>query len=198
MRKLLSTPFGFVAIIGLFLAEFFLVNPDSFERYANTWHGFYLGLIAFLAGFMLNITGESTWNTLKRWKWVSLGLAVTAYVLRVFILKAQFPMWATVIESNLWIFALLGIGHQYLNRPSKALTYLSTAAYPVYILHMFFLYLGSYLVFPMEINRFLELGLVILITFAGCFITYEGIRRVSFLRPLFGLKFAGSANQKLK
>ena len=93
------------------------------------------------------------------------------------------------MESILWIFTVLGFGHKYLNHPSKALTYLSKAAYPIYIIHMFFLYLASLVIFPLGIHPFAKLVAVIIATFAGCFTSYEFlIRRISWIRPLFGLK----------
>ena len=47
------------------------------------------------------------------------------------------------LESTLWIFGLFGLANTYLNKPSLFLTKWKEAAYPVYILHMFFLHLGS-------------------------------------------------------
>jgi membrane-bound acyltransferase YfiQ involved in biofilm formation len=81
-----------------------------------------------------------------------------------------------------------GLGYRYLNRPSKILSYLSTAAYPIYIVHMIFLYLGAYLIFPMNLNPWVSLLLITVFTFVGCFLSYEILRRIVFLRLLFGLK----------
>ena len=93
-----------------------------------------------------------------------------------------------VFESDCWIFSVLAFGHKYLNHPSKALSYLSQAAYPVYILHMIFLFLGSWLVFPLALSVQLKFVMVLVFTVAGCFGAFEIIRRVTILRPLFGLK----------
>jgi membrane-bound acyltransferase YfiQ involved in biofilm formation len=92
------------------------------------------------------------------------------------------------VESDCWIFALLAFGNKYLNRPGRTLAYLSEAAYPVYILHMIFLFLGSQLIFPLDINVKIQFILLLVFTGIGCFATYEIIRRVNVLRPLFGLK----------
>jgi glucan biosynthesis protein C len=99
------------------------------------------------------------------------------------------------MESCAWIFTVFGLARRYLNRPGPALSYLSQAAYPVYILHMIFLYLGSYLLFPMNISAWLKFILVVAFTFTGCFTTYELIQRVRVLRPLFGLKAATGRNK---
>ena len=93
-----------------------------------------------------------------------------------------------VIESQYWILSIFAWSSIYLNKPSNTLTYLSEAAYPVYILHMVFLYLGSLLIFPLDIPTPIQFVLVLLFTAVGCFSFYELISRVNFLRPLFGLK----------
>ena len=95
----------------------------------------------------------------------------------------------TSIESMSWIFAALGFGYKYLNRPSNILSYLSQAVYPVYIIHMIFLYWASYIILPLNLTLELSLTLIILLTFIGCYVTYELIiKRIGFIRPLFGLK----------
>ena len=87
------------------------------------------------------------------------------------------------------IFTLFAFAFMYLNKPSKKLTYLSQAAYPVYILHMIFIYLASSLLFDLEIHVVLKFTLTVISTFIGSFFVYEFIiKRVGFLRPLFGLK----------
>jgi glucans biosynthesis protein C len=94
-----------------------------------------------------------------------------------------------VIESNCWIFSVFAFGYKHLNNSGKVLTYLSEAAYPVYIIHMVFLFLASMLIFPLDIEVWLKFVLVLLLTGIGCFVCYEFIiRRSKFIRPLFGLK----------
>ena len=93
------------------------------------------------------------------------------------------------IESCCWIFSIFAFGHKYLNHPGKTLSYLSQAAYPVYIVHMIFLYLGSWLIYPLHIDAAIKFMLVLVFTAAGCLATYEFvIRRVSIIRQLFGMK----------
>ncbi len=94
------------------------------------------------------------------------------------------------IESNCWIFGVFGFGYKYLNKPSKALSYLSKAAYPVYIIHMFVLYAGGLIILPLEIHPMLKFITVVTFTGIICYLIYEFIiRRIGFFRPLFGLKW---------
>lgn len=93
---------------------------------------------------------------------------------------------------SLKYFSVLAFGHHHLNRSGKSLRYLSQAAYPVYILHMIFLYLGSALIFPLAIDVKLQYVLVLLFTLTGCFGVYEIIRRVKVLSWLFGVRISNA------
>jgi glucan biosynthesis protein C len=159
MQKGWSTPWGLVPVIVLFILEALIINPMPYELYAMTWHGFVLGLLAFFFGFCFVISGNHFWQMISKWKWLFLLIAVTLFTLRTVLtyLKAPALMPVMVIESQCWIIAVFAFGYRYLNRPGKALTYLSQAAYPVYIIHMIFLYLSSAWIFPLEIGVPLQL-----------------------------------------
>ena len=189
LKKLFGNLLGLLLIIALFVAEALLVKPESYETYSMTLHGFLLGMLAFLFGFVLVYVGEAFWQTASKWRWPLLMLAAALFALRTILYDLQAPNYLKAIESNLWIFAAFGFAYRYLNHPGKALSYLSQAVYPVYILHMLFLYVGSYLIVPLEVPVLIKLLLVLTFTFAGSFACYEFlIRRMKILRPLFGLK----------
>lgn len=116
-------------------------------------------------------------------------IAFLLYVIRIVAFELKAPNYLLAIESCNWIFTLFGFAYKYLNQPSKALSYLSQAAYPIYIIHMIFLYLDSFLIFPLDIPSILKFVLSVAFTSIGCFTFYEFIiRRIRILRPLFGLK----------
>jgi len=166
-----------------------LINPEYFSLYVGTGHGFILGMLAFFFGFLFIAIGDAFWNAVEKIKTASLIIAFSLYLVRLFYFDLNAPNFLTSIESMNWIFVLLGFGYKYLNKPSKILSYLSQAAYPVYIIHMIFLYLASYILLPLHLPLELNLILIILLTFIGCFVTYDlFIRRIVYLRPLFGLK----------
>ena len=189
LKKLLGTPLGLLSMIAVFVLEAMLIKPETFETYSMTLHGFLLGMLAFLFGFIVVHAGDAFWHTVKKWRWLLLLLAAALFTFRYIEFQLLAPNYLKAIESNLWIFTVFGFGYKYLNHPGKALHYLSQAAYPVYILHMLVLYVGSYLVVPLGIPALLKLFLVMAFTFIGAFAIYElVIRRVRFLRPLFGVK----------
>ncbi len=189
ISKLMASPLALLLLMIPFIAEAKIVQPENFELYAMTGHGFWIGMIAFLTGFFCVYFGTSFWQNVTRWRWLSLIIAFTLYVLRIEQMTIDLAGYLIPVESNLWIYSVFGFGFKYLNRPSDTLRYLSNAAYPIYIIHMFFLYLSSWLIFPLDFHPMTKFIAVNLGTFAGCFITYEFlIRRIRWIRPLFGVK----------
>jgi peptidoglycan/LPS O-acetylase OafA/YrhL len=189
IQNLFRNPLGLLLVILPFMIEALVVNPETYETYYMTLHGFLLGLLAFLFGFIIILSGNSFWTTVSKWRWLLLVVAVSLFLLRFFNYELKAPNYLLAVESNVWIFSLFGFGYKYLNRPGKTLRYLSQGAYPIYIIHMIFLYIGTYLVVPLDLSTVVKFLLVVLISFLGCFIFYElVIRRIGLLRPLFGLK----------
>ena len=191
LKRWFGKPWGFLLVLAAFVLEALLLKPETYETYSMTLHGFILGMLAFLFGFIFIYSGEAFWTFIRRWRWLTLSIAVMLFLLRYFEFQLKAPNYLLSVESNMWIFAALGLSNKYLQKPGRALRYLTQAAYPVYILHMIFLYIGSYLIFPTDISPVLQLLVVVLCTFTGSFVSYELIRRVRILRPLFGLSILG-------
>ena len=188
IRWVLSRPWGLLAVMAVTVAEAILVKPIPYEMYAMTWHGFYLGLVAFFFGYCFMHSGDPFWQMMLKWRWMFLFLSVALYIIRLFYFELRAPLYLVSIESDCWIFAILGYGHRYLNHPSKVLTYLSEAVYPVYIVHIMVMFLTSWLVLSWDIVVQLKFVLVVLVTIAGCMVVFELVRRVKILRVLFGMK----------
>lgn len=189
VKRILSTPLGLIFIISAFLVEVFLIKPTPYELYAMTWHGFFLGLLAFFFGFCFVLSGPTFWNMLVKWRWLFILSAASLFTYRLNQFQMRVPNYQVVVESNFWIFTIFAFAHNYLNRPSTVLNYLSEAAYPIYIIHMVFLYLVSLLVFPLDIAVPLKFLLAVTLTSTICLAFFEIIiRRVNVIRPLFGLK----------
>ena len=189
LRKLFATPLGLLPVLAAFVAEAMLVDPNQYEQYALTWHGFILGMLAFFFGFCFSLSDERFWKMIMKWRWVFLSAAILLYGYRVGQVHMRVPSFQLAFESVVWVLSVFAFSNKYLNRPSKVLEYLSQAAYPVYILHMVFLFLLATAIFGRDIDIMVQFFLVLLFTLIGCLVTYEFlIRRVNFIRPLFGLK----------
>lgn len=189
LKVLFSNPLTLLLITIPFVLEAAWVDPAPYEVYAMTLHGFLLGLLAFLLGFCCVYGGNTYWETVLKWRWLFLLIAATLYSVRLVEFQLKAPNYIMAIESVVWIFTAFGFAYRYLNKPGRLLNYLSEAAYPVYIIHMVFLYLGAYLILPLAIPVVFKFALVIAFTAAGCFVTYDlFIKRIRIIRPLFGLK----------
>jgi membrane-bound acyltransferase YfiQ involved in biofilm formation len=118
--------------------------------------------------------------------WITIGVAIG---LAAFRLSGHSYTWLIPVESISWILSVLSIGYKFLNKPGKALSYLSEAAYPVYIIHMIFQNLGSLLIFKLNLPAPMKFVMLVVFTLGGCLLCYELlIRRVKPVRLLFGLK----------
>jgi glucan biosynthesis protein C len=189
LSSLMSHPGGPLLISLFFVLEVVLVKPSLFAMYAQTWHGFFNGFLSFFFGFLLVYSGKAFWQTVLKWRWLYLVLAIILFSIRLIVFGTEGPAYLMAIESNCWIFTIFGFGYKYLNKPSKTLNYLSQAAYPIYIIHMFVLYAGAMLLLPLKIPVLLKFIAIVAFTGLLCYLIYEFIiRRITFLRPLFGLK----------
>jgi len=199
ISKIMSYAIGPLSISVFFMLEVGVVKPQMFELYARTWHGFFIGFLAFFFGFLFVYSGKVFWQTVSKWKWLYIGIATVLYLIRFTGFESISNMYITTMESNCWIFGVFGFGYKYLNKPSKTLNYLSQAAYPVYIIHMFVLYATAMFILPLQIPIILKFIGIVAFTGLACYLIYEFIiRRISFLKPLFGLKWKFNKVEKQK
>lgn len=188
LKRIFGSLGGVAIAMILMSAEAFIVKPVPYELYAGTLHGFILGLVGFFCGFCFAFSGEGFWNMVSKWKALFLVMAAGLFAFRLYLGTAA-PGFMTAIESTSWIVTIIGFAATYLNRPSARLSYLSEAAYPVYIIHMLMLYGASAILFPLSIPVELKFFLTLTLTVAGSMLFFEFVvKRISVLRFLFGLK----------
>ena len=181
--------FSLALITGL---EGVLFSPNDYVNYAMNIHGFMLGLICFFLGFILVSMKNDFWPIIKNTRSIALILASIFCMIRFYFVFTMIdydgPKFVIGFESMCWMLTVLGYGAIYLNHQSKALTYLKDAVYPVYILHMPLQSLLSYLIIPTKIPLLLKLNLLIIGTLSCSIFLYEIIKRMNWIRPIFGLK----------
>lgn len=187
--KVLNHPVKLIFFTVPFALAALVANPESYATYAFNLHGYLLGFIAFFLGYAFVYSGEVFWATVSTWKWAFTAFGATLYFIRLAYFDMEGPLYLMSLEMIVWIYAIMGIGHSYLRFSNRRLTYLSEAAYPVYIVHWLFIHLAAFWLFPMELSAWIKLLGVIVITFGGSLALYHFvIRPVRILRPLFGLK----------
>ena len=91
---------------------------------------------------------------------------------------------------NQWcaIVAVLGFARHWNPGDNRALRYLVPAVFPVYILHQTIIVVAAHNLKPLGLAPLVEGPLLVVVTFALAFFLYEVIRRMTWVRPLFGLK----------
>lgn len=164
----------------------------------DDWYNHALSFSVFMFGFL---TAKS--QTLKaafiKVRWPALAMAVVGYAVYAgiawFHRGDEAPLQVKAIAQvaygvDQWgaIAAILGFGAKHLTRGGPVLTYLTLGVFPFYIIHQTFIVVAGFYLARQGLPQGLEAAILIVGTFACCFLTYEIVRRVPLLRPLFGLK----------
>jgi glucan biosynthesis protein C len=165
--------------------------------------------MTFLLGFAL-AGARAPWIAIERSRWTALGLAILGWA---FIAAynglygadlAPTPPHPLVLfqrivysaEQWLAIVAVLGFARRHLVHDNAARRYLTTAVFPVYILHQTVIVVGAHALKSAQLSPAVEGPLLVIVTAAACFLGYEVIRRVRILRPVFGLTTAPAAGER--
>ncbi len=137
-------------------------------------------------------------------RWVALICALAAWALLLVVATppAASGNWEAALRPVLhsvqqWcaILAALGFAHRHLNVDAPARRYLTEAVFPIYILHQTLTILLAHAMLPWALAPGIEAPLLVAGTFAFSFLGFEGVRRVRWLRPVFGLRRdAGAAS----
>jgi glucans biosynthesis protein C len=191
---ILLWPLAYLIAIRLGLAPRFPATHALVGDWYN--HAMYFGV--FLLGFAL-AGARAAWVTLQRTRWLTLALAILGWAfLSAFfaaydgdaVPPASLRLFARCIygaEQWLAIAAVVGFAHRYLSHDNPARRYLTSAIFPVYILHQTVIVVVAHALKPSRVYAPVEGLLLVLVTITTCFLGYEAIRRVRVLRPLFGL-----------
>jgi hypothetical protein len=185
----------------MFAAYRLLLLPQfpSTQALSGDWYNHALYGSVFLFGVLV-ARSDSVWFAITRFRWPALALAaaifVSGLVLRSFYASGQPLPLALKIYAGIaygcyqWfcIVAVLGFARRWLNRDSPARRYLTDAVFPYYIVHQTAIILIAHQLTGLDLPAWIEATIVIGGTLATCAATYEIVRRVVVLRPLFGLR----------
>jgi hypothetical protein len=188
-------PIVYLAFIGVTLAGRF---PTT-HALVNDWYDHALYGAIFFLGFAL-AGARAPWDAMERVRWQALGCALLGWAFlcagmamyqnHVTPMPKVFVVHDVVYAAVQWlaIVAILGFARRHLNHDSPARRYLTTAIFPVYILHQTVIVVCAHALKPAHLQPGVEGMLLVLVTASACFLGYEAIRRVALLRPLFGLQ----------
>jgi glucan biosynthesis protein C len=195
---LLLLPIAYLVAARVLLA----VRFPSTHELVNDWYNHAVYVPMFLLGFALAGT-RVPWEAIERLRWHVLGVAVLGWVFLCVwhgldnanalpVSVALRRLWQAVFSAQIWlaIVAVLGFARRHLRHDNAARRYLTTAVFPVYILHQTVIVVAAHALQPVQLDPLLEGVVLVLITVVLCFLGYEAIRRVRWLRPLLGLAVA--------
>lgn len=166
-------------------------------KYGSVFLGGYL--LAREAGFWRRVVSmrKATLVTALVSITLYLGLRLTGQLVSAdsWVHRVPQTFWDVLSQTAqslyLWtaLLTILGWGKVFLDRPFRWLPYCTEAVYPWYMLHQSLIILLLFWLKPTSLGPWLEPALVLGGTVVGCYVLHEFvIRRVGFIRPLFGLK----------
>lgn len=186
---------GLIYLLGLVLAvPLVYINPESIlgTRMFAGWSMVYYFILLFF-GFLI-FADERIQQTIVKLRFVSLIVAIALLVLLkrgVFIrTQPRFvgPVFQETLSSWCFVLAILGLGMKYLSATGRFLRYATEAVLPFYMLHQPIILLIAFWVVQLQIPIIVKYLIIVVLSFAGIMLLYEGIRRVGVLRFLFGMK----------
>lgn len=186
--------------VAYLIASRFILGTRFPQTHAliGDWYNHANYFFVFVAGFVLAGT-EAPWKSLEKMRWHTLGCAVLCWALFSAYMSAyqgdaEPPQVLVIFCRSVYgalqwlaIASVLGFARKHLNRDNAARRYLTTAIFPVYILHQTVIVIVAHALKPAELYAPVEGLLLVMVTAASCFLGYELIRRVAPLKPLFGL-----------
>jgi hypothetical protein len=210
-RRLASVLSGVLLLIVPSIA-FAVYRAALLPRFPSThalfgdWYNHALYATVFLLGFLL-ARADAFWNALERQRWLALSFAA-AFFLCLLALRsttastAISPTWLKLYGAIaygfyqwLCIVVVLGFSRRWFRADSPLRRYLTEAIFPYYIIHQTAIIMIAHHLQGRNFPAWLEASTIIAGTMGACVLTYEIVRRIAFLRPLFGLRATGSAQR---
>ena len=202
-RRLQAVRGGWVLALPLvpLMASGLLVYPHfPYMNYSlvGDWYAHSQYFTFFFIGWLIG-TDAGLWGEFARLRRRALVAALAAFATLMFlgeILPEDVSgapkvvlLAVTYFNRWIWIVAVLGFAHRYLNRPFPWLAYANEAVYPWYVLHQTITVVAGYWLSQLALGPVVEPALVLLATLGGCAALHHfAIRPSRLLRPLFGMK----------
>ncbi len=160
----------------------------------------FYSLALFIGGFLIVADPRAERLVHRAWKALVAAAVATMTTVLAVAHSGVVDTWAdgsapqvaaelvAAVNTWVWVLALLGLGHRFLDRESRVLRYANPAAYPFYLAHQTVIVAVAYAVVGWDLGLWPKYGLVMLISFALSVGVYELVRRWNATRFLFGLK----------
>ncbi len=186
----LARPAGWLTAAAIILVGEGL--PDLFGK-----NPFYYGAF-FVLGYAIASSPDFA-EKAERIRWLAIGLGSALCVAHLVTWQVRDALpdpslgrigfaYGAALAVWMMLVGFIGLGRRHLDRPSRALSYLGPASYPLYILHQTVIVVLAYLVVNLALAWPAEWALLLVLATTVTFALYEAIRRVRPLHPFFGMK----------
>jgi hypothetical protein len=172
--------------------------PSTHAMFGD-WYNHALFATVFLLGFLL-AHAKPFWDGIERQRWIALSLAAAFFLSFLALRSTQDGGLPLKIYAGIaygfyqWLcmVAVLGFARRWITKDSALRRYLTDAIFPYYIVHQTAIIMIAHALRGSDLSAWQEASIVIGGTAAICVLTYEIVRRVALLKPLFGLRTAAS------
>ncbi|NDV91445.1 acyltransferase family protein [Alteromonas sp. 345S023] len=176
----------------------------------NDWYSHAKYMLVMLVGAVV-ILRPTLWLAFVRWRYISLVVALTMYLLIIADRHDVFGPVGTWMEESwwfrifvgyvvvvnhwAWLAAVLGFGIRYLSKPYSWVRYLNGGILPYYMMHQTIIVVAAYSLHSIGLPIGLQFVVILSLTLAGCAVTYELAKTNVVSRVLFGLKVRAQVNK---
>jgi hypothetical protein len=189
-------PIAYLALLRLVVLPHFEVT----HALVDDWYTHAVSFSAFVFGYCM-AGAPRIGATFDRLRWPALGLALAAYAAYAsygWAFRAEDAVAPEALRDAMrvvyavqqWtaIVAALGFARRHLNFDTPRLRYFVDAVFPYYIVHQTIIVAAGHNLSQLGLSSAAEGCLLLAVTIAGTALSYEAVRRIGWLRPLFGLK----------
>ena len=207
---LLSGKFALYKVVVVLIVIEIALRPlfPGVRDLLNDWASFTHWWVVFMLGYLF--AGNTI--LLERCKNIltysfAIGLLSSGLLFTLFfdVQAYRFPVYEELTLNNLfnfvclsiikmisvwaWVLTFIGFSVRFLNRPSVLLSYLNSAVYPLYCVHLTITVILAYYIIPLNISIPVKLLSITIGTFLLAFVIYELlVKRISWIRPFVGHK----------
>lgn len=176
------------------------------------WYNLSFSVMFFIYGYIVS-TVDGFWDIIAAKRKQSLIISLVPIIfLLLFVWGPTFEImnedttaffifygFLKTLLITTFLMAVLGYGKVYLNKPGKVIRYANESVYPLYILHQTVELIIAYFIIKLDWGIMPKFLLVVAGTFGISILLYEiFIRRINFMRLLFGMKLIKREKKPVK
>lgn len=194
----------------LILARLLLVGVfDATHALIDDWYNHAQYFPVFVLGYLI-ARSDGVWTAIDRCRWIAVGAAFASYLFIAIYFSTYTgdtvpPDGLRMLQRVAWglnqwsaIIAILGFARRHAPDGGALRPYLSDAVFPLYILHQTLIVVIARQLRPFELDPAVEGPLLIFATFGLSIAGVECIRRMRWLRPVFGMKPASTERNQTR